>query len=166
MNGRNQQSSREINNVRKMNCPKSVTILAAISIIFLLAVLLLPTIAVAIVLPHTFIFGVGSLWDCSKMISALVLLLCVPLILIPCVCPNRSIWLFPLLLAILATATFAYTIFHNFFLADGAGFTPFALLSLAALTLSTLFESLLIRIRMPIAARQRIQGPTEAGCES
>lgn len=152
--------------MRKVNCPKSVTILAAVSIVFLLAVLFLPTIVVALVLPHTFIFGVGSLWGCSKTASTVVLLLCVPLILIPCVCSNRRIWLFPLLLAILATATFAYTVFHNLFLTEGAGFTPFALLSLTALTLSTLFESLLIRIRIRTASSQRLRGPTEAGCES
>jgi hypothetical protein len=152
--------------MRRMNCPKSVKILAAVSIVFLLTVLFLPTIVVALVLPHTLIFGAGSLWDCSKIVSALVLLLCVPLIVIPCVCSNRRIWLFPLLLAILATATFAHTVFHNLFLAEGSGFTPFALLSLAALTLSTLLESFLTRIRMRIAPSHLNRGLTEAGCES
>ena len=150
----------------KTNRPKSVKILAAASIVFLLAVLFLPTIVVLLVLPHTFIFGAGSLWDCSKIFSALVVLLCAPLILIPCFCSNRKMWLLPLLLAILATATFAYAMVYNLFLADGAGFTPFALLSLAALALSTLFESLFVRIRMRIAPSQRNRDLNEAGCES
>jgi len=144
--------------MRITSCPKPVTILAAVSIIFVLAVLLLPTIAVAVVLPHTLIFGVGSLWDCSKIVSAVVLLLCGPLILVPCICSNKRTWLFPLLPALLATATFVYAIVHNLFLAEGAGFTPFAFLSLAALTLSTLLESYLARTRMRIASNQQNRG--------
>ena len=150
----------------KTNRPKSVKILAAASIVFLLAVLFLPTIVVVFVLQHTLIIGAGSLWDSSKVLSTLVLLLCSPLILIPCVCSSRRIWLLPLFLAILAAATLVYTVVHNLFFADGAGFTPFALLSLAALALSTFLESLFARIRMRIAPSQPDRDLTKAGCES
>jgi glucan phosphoethanolaminetransferase (alkaline phosphatase superfamily) len=138
--------------MRTMNCPKSVTILAAVSILFLLAVLFLPTIVVALVLSNSFFIGAGSLWDCSKTASVLCLLLCVLLVLLPCISSDRRIWLLPLLLAVLAAAAFVFTIVYNLFFAEGVGFTVFALLSLAALTVSTLFEALAVKTHVRIAS--------------
>jgi len=120
--------------------------------VFVLAALFLPTIVVALVLSNNFFVGAGSLWDCSKTASVLTLLLCAVLVLLPCISSYRRIWLLPLFLAVLAAAAFVFTIVHNLFFAEGAGFTVFALLSSAALTVSTLFEALAVKTHVRIAS--------------
>lgn len=141
--------------MRTVRCPKSVTILAVISMVFVLAALFLPTIVVVLVLSNTLFFGAGSLWDCSKTASVLTLLLCVGLVLLPCISSDRRIWQLPLLLAVLAAAALVFTIVYNLFFAEGAGFTVFALLSLAALSVSTLFEAIAVKTHMRIASDQQ-----------
>ena len=138
-------------------CHRSRTVLcllAAGSGLLLVASLFLPTLVVVLILPPAgLIAGTGSLWGASKALALIVAVVLLPIIVAPCFVLNGRRWMWPLVVAILATLTLVLMLIYNVFLADGFGFTIIGLAAAGLLGVCTLAEAIAARRLANTAAR-------------
>lgn len=138
-------------------CHRSRTVLcllAAASGLLLVASLFLPTVVVVLILPSAgVIAGAGSVWSGSKALALLVGVVLVPAILAPCFTSIARRWMWPLVVAILATLTLVLMLVYNVFLADGFGFTLIGCAAVGLLGVCTLAEAIAARRLANAAAR-------------
>jgi len=125
-------------------------LLAVGSGLLLVASLLLPTVVVFFFAPPAgLIFGVGSVWTASKVLTFVVGAVLLAPIVAPCFASEGRKWWLPLPITALATLALVGMLAVNFAETNGFGFTPFGIVPVALLGLCTLTEALVARRAKP-----------------
>ncbi|MBN2132083.1 MAG: hypothetical protein JW741_21460 [Sedimentisphaerales bacterium] len=123
-------------------------LLAAGSGVLLVASLVLPTVVVFFFAPPAgLIFGVGSVWTASKVLTFIVGVVLLAPIVVPCFASEGRKWWLPLPVTVLATLALVGMLAVNFAETNGFGFTILGIVALALLSLCTLAEALVARRR-------------------
>ena len=123
-------------------------LLAAGSGLLLVASLLLPTVVVFFFAPPAgLIFGVGSVWTASKVLTFIVGAVLLAPIVAPCLASEGRKWWLPLPVTALAVLALVGMLVVNFAETNGFGFTLFGIVAVALLGLCTLTEALVAHRR-------------------